>query len=336
VKVKAILFILLIFSVLSACGQPATEAPTAVPTDTPIPTPTFTPTPSSPLAILVIPADMEPETSALYQKTAYDLAQESGFRFQVRNSLTSLDLADATLKVVIALPPDPGIAALAASAPQVQFLAVDIPDLTAGGNVSVLAHEAQVEIPAFLAGYVAAMITEEYHIGMIIPGGNTDAQRAFNAFNNGMTFYCGLCRTFYLTPYGYPQYIEIPPDEDPGRYGGYANVLINDRSVYTLYIYPDLATEEFLSFVGTTGAMIIGNSMPDPRPGGWVMTIRPDTIKAIQSAWPSLIAGQGGINVQSPLGIADVDPALLTPGRQRLAQETLDGLLAGRISTANP
>jgi hypothetical protein len=193
-----------------------------------------------------------------------------------------------------------------------------------------------VEIPAFLAGYVAAMITEEYHIGMIIPGGNTDAQRAFNAFNNGMTFYCGLCRTFYLTPYGYPQYIEIPPDEDPGRYGGYANVLINDRSVYTLYIYPDLATEEFLSFVGTTGAMIIGNSMPDPRPGGWVMTIRPDTIKAIQSAWPGLIAGQGGINVQSPLGIADVDPALLTPGRQRLAQETLDGLLAGRISTANP
>jgi hypothetical protein len=246
------------------------------------------------------------------------------------------DLTDPMLKMVIALPPDPGIAAMAANAPNVQFLAVNISDLTAGGNLSVLANSGQVEIPAFLAGYVAAMITDEYHIGMVIPQGNADAQRAFNAFSNGMKYYCGLCRTFYLTPYNYPQYIEIPADEDPARYGGYANVLINDRKVYTLYIYPELANDEFLSFVGTTGAMLIGTEMPEPRPGGWVMTIQPDIIKAIQSAWPNLIAGQGGINVQSPLGLADVDPALLSPGRERLAQETLDKLLAGQISTSSP
>ena len=46
----------------------------------------------------------------------------------------------------------------------------------------------------------------------------------------------------------------------------------------------------------------------------------PDTIKAIQNSWPNLIAGQGGINVQSPLGIADVDPTLLSPGKERLVQ----------------
>ena len=66
------------------------------------------------------------------------------------------------------------------------------------------------------------------------------------------------------------------------------------------------------------------------------MTIRPDTIKAIQSAWPNLIAGQGGVNVQSPLGIADVDGTILTPGKLRLAQETLDALLAGRILPTSP
>ncbi len=55
--------------------------------------------------------------------------------------------------------------------------------------------------------------------------------------------------------------------------------------------------------------MLIGTSMPETRPGGWVMTIRPDTIKAIQTAWPNLIAGQGGQNVQSPLGIAEVTQA---------------------------
>lgn len=337
VRLKPVLFLLVLFFLLSACGRSnATEAPTAIPTDTPFPTPTFTPAPTTPLAILVVPADMDQAASALYQKTVYDLAQGSGFRFQVRNILMLEDLADPLLKVVIALPPDPGIASLAPTAPGVQFLAVNIPNITAGGNVSVLAPDSQVETPAFLAGYVAAMITDEYHIGMIIPQGNADAQRAFNAFANGMRFYCGLCRTFYLPLYPYPQYIEIPPDEDPSRYGGYANVLINDRRVYTLFIYPDLANDEFLSYLGTTGAMIIGTKMPQPRPGGWVMTIQPDTIKAIQSAWPNLVAGQGGINVQSPLGITDVDPSLLSPGRQRLAQETLDKLLAGQILPGSP
>jgi hypothetical protein len=339
VRAKHFFFAILIVVILSACSRAsATEiaGPTVVPSHTPPPTATIIPTPSTPLAILVLPTDMDQVNSDLYQKTVYDLAQQSGFRFQVRNTLTPTDLADPTLKVVIVLPPDPGVAALAPSAPGVQFLAVNIPNLVAGGNLSVLAGDSQVELPAFMAGYVAAMISDEYHIGMVIPQDDVDAQRAFNAFKNGMTYYCGLCRTFYISTIGYPTYVEIPANEDPARYGGYANVLINDRKVYALYIYPSLANDEFISYVGTQGVMLFGTSMPEPRPGGWVMTVRPDTIKAIQTAWPSLVAGQGGINVQSPLGIADVDPGLLSPGRLRLAQETLESLLAGRILTSDP
>ena len=336
-RTKYVLFMLLIVANLSACGRStATEAPTVIPTDTPIPTPTFTQAPTTFLAMLIIPTDMEQATSDLYQKTVYELAQSSGYRFQVRNTLTAEDVADPMLKVVIALPPDPGIATLAPTAPHVQFLAVNIPNLTAGGNVSVLSPDSQMDIPAFLAGYTAAMLTDEYHIGMVIPQGDPAAQQAYNAFANGMAYYCGLCRRFYITPYDYPQYIEIPADESVDRYGGYANVLLNDRKVYTLFIYPDIADDEFVSYVGTTGAMLIGTKMPDPRPGGWIMTIQPDTIKAIQSSWLKLVAGEGGINVQSPLGIADIDPTLLTPGKERLVQETLDGLLAGRILPQRP
>ncbi len=40
------------------------------------PTPIATPT--VPLAILVLPADLDAEASNLYQKTVYDLAQECG------------------------------------------------------------------------------------------------------------------------------------------------------------------------------------------------------------------------------------------------------------------
>jgi len=338
VRVKSVLATLLIPVFLGACSRSATEIPlpTAVPTHTVVPSPTLIPTASTPLAILVIPTDMEQVASDLYQKTVYDLAQASGYRFQVRNALSAADLTDPTLKVVIALPPDPGVGNLAPTAPGVQFLAVNIPNLSAGGNLSVLAPDSQVDLPSFLAGYIAAMITEEYHVGMLIPQGDADALRAFDAFKNGMTYYCGLCNTFYFTQVSYPTYLEIPANEDPSRYGGYANVLLNDRDVDTLYIYPSLANDEFLSYVGTTGALLIGTHAPDPRPGGWVATIEPDTIKAIQLAWPRLIAGEGGLSVQSPLGLGDVDPTLLTPGKLRLAQETLDALLAGRISTASP
>jgi hypothetical protein len=294
VRLKFALFLMLVALLLNACGQKATEVPpTGIPTNTPIPLPTFTPTPSTPLVILVLPADMDPTASSLYQTTVYNLAQQSGFRFQVRNSLIPLDLADPTLKVVVALPPDPGIAALAPSAPQAQFLAVNIPNIAPGGNVSVLSPTTQVEIPAFLAGYTAAMLIDDYRIGMIVPKDNPNAQKE-------------------------------------ASYGAYANYLI-DRKVEAIYVYPDLAKPDLLTYIGTIGALQIGISTPNPMPAGWIMTVQPDVIKAIELAWPNLAAGQGGVTVQSPLGLTDIDPALLSTGKQRLVKQVLEGLLAGRI-----
>ena len=338
-RVKQILILMLIMALLAACAgnnSGEVQPPTVIPSQTPPPTATTIPTLSTPLALLILPVDMDKATSDLYQKTVYDLAFASGFRFQVRNGITPEDLADPNLKVVIALPPDPGVVNYAATVPNVQFLAVNIPNVTAGGNVSVLAPNTQVELPAFLAGYTLAMLIEEYHIGMVIPQGDVDAQRAFIAFSNGMKYYCGLCQTIYLSLIGYPTYIEIPSTEDPSKYGSYANVLINDRDVDGLYIYPSLASDDFLSYVGTQGVYLTGVNSPEPRPGGWVMTITPDTIKAIQAAWPQLIAGQGGQNVQSPLGIADVDPGILTEGKLRLVNQVLDDLINGRILPSNP
>lgn len=325
--------ILLIVSalLLTACGANTPVATnTPVPADTPIIPPTLTATATVPLAILVVPADLDPAISNLYQKTVYDLAQASGLRFQVRNTLTAADL-EPGLQIVVALPPDPGIMALAATAPQVQFLAINIPGIAPGGNVSVLGGNSQSELAAFLAGYTAALVTDDYRIGMMIPKDNADAIRALNAYANGRTFYCGTCRAFYYLPWDFPQYIEIPPDQDKDTYDSFADILMLQKKVRTIYLYPDIAIPELYNYIGTTGVYMIGTVSPDPRPAGWVMTIAPDVIKAIQNAWPQLLAGQGGITVQSPLGLSDVDPNLLSPGKQRLVQQVLDDLQAGRI-----
>jgi len=317
---------------LGACGggEPTATA-TPVPTDTPIIPPTTTPPPVTPLAVLVLPADMDPETSNLYQKTVYDLTQVSGFRFQVRNALTPADL-EPGLQVVIALPPDPGIAALAAAAPQVQFLTINIPDIAPGGNVSVVGSNMQSDIAAFLAGYTAAMLTDDYRIGMLLPKDNADALRALNAYNAGMRFYCGICRQLFFYNWTYPQFVEIPAGEDVTHYNAFADILILQYKVGTIYLYPDIVTSDLETYIGTTGVYMIGTITPEQRPAGWVMTIQPDVIKAIQSAWPGLISGQGGITVQSPLGLADVDPGILSPGKQRLVEQILHDLQAGLIS----
>jgi len=62
------------------------------------------------------------------------------------------------------------------------------------------------------------------------------------------------------------------------------------------------------------------------------MTIQPDIIKAIQNAWPDLASGKGGLTVQSPLGLSDIDPSLLSPGKQRDVEQKLSDLQAGLIS----
>jgi hypothetical protein len=224
------------------------------------------------------------------------------------------------------------MAALAAAAPQAQFLAINIPDLTAGANLSVLSNKNDADNAAFLAGYTAAMLTDDYHVGMLIPKDNPEAQRALQAFTNGMAFYCGLCRPFYFVNYDYPQYIEIPADEKEAAYGAYADYLIIQRSVDTIYVYRDVATPDLLTYIGTTGTMSITDSSPSPRPASFIMSMQPDVIQAIQAAWPNLITGQGGGNVQSPLGLTDIDETLLTPGKQRLVEQVLQGLLDGSIT----
>jgi hypothetical protein len=333
VRFRTILSFILTLLLVTACGNqaepPATTAPLA--TETSISAPVLTSTAGTPLAVLVLPPDLDPDTSNLYQKTVYDLTQQAGYRFQVLNSLTPADL-DPGLKVVIAVSADPGIAQLAAAAPQAQFLAINIPDITPAGNISVLANSTQTDLAAFLAGYTAAMTTDDYRIGMMMPKDNADAIGALNAYAKGMTYYCGTCQPVYFYNWKYPQYIEIPSTEDINNYDAYADILMSQYKVGNIFLYPDIYTQDLATYIGTTGTSMIGTITPEQRPAGWMMTIQPDVIKAIQNAWPQLTSGQGGLTIQSPLGLADIDPDLLSEGKQRLIEQTLEQLQAGKIA----
>jgi hypothetical protein len=332
-----LIFLLLACLLLNACAGTAT--PTAVlATPTPTSNPTAIPTAVMPLAILVLPADMPQNDKDSYQKLVYDLTQADGMRFQLLNKLTSDDLAlsGPALKVVVALPPDPGLAALAAAAPDVQFLAVGIPDLPAEPNLSSIGGTGlPVDQQAFLAGYIAGMVAPEWKVGILYqkdpPGGTT----ARDAFTNGFTFYCGYCRNpLFPGPVGiYPVTVPIPTDAKPGEYTAYADLLVRNV-VKVAYIYPEVATPELLSYMAQTKMLLIGQTLTseDVRPN-WVVSIQPDIVSAIKNIFPELVAGHGGKVVPTPLFLADVNPDLLSAGKLRLAQDVLTGLQNGTIGT---
>lgn len=335
------IFLLLIF-LLTSCGSPtptATANPDASPAPSATPQPTEGPTPTlpAPLVVLVLPAETDAERSKLYQTTVYNLAQSAGYRFQVLNQFTNDDLAlTRNLKMVIALPPDPGIAGLAASAPDVQFLTIGIDGIKAGGNISVLGgNSLAIDKVAFMAGYIGAMITDDYHTGVILRKGSPDADRIRNSFRAGQIYFCGICNP-YAGPFNeYPLSMEIPEDAKPNEYTAYADLLIRDK-VDTIFFQPGMDTPELLEYLPTVGELMIGTRSPVKLPSVWVVTLQSDYLAALQTAWPDLVAGKGGQEFAAPLAFTDVNPDLFTPGKQLNAQKVLDDVLAGLISTDIP
>ena len=334
------LILLISILLLAACnpaGQgTATTPATGLSPENPTPSSTSE---SSPLAILVIPSSVSQEVSELYQTTVYDLTQDSGYRFQTRSFLTIEDLqSEPGLEVVVMFAPDPGLAALASAAPDVQFLGVDIPGLVAAGNISTIGGAGDTDTQrAFMAGYMAAVLSPDYRVGLITQD-TTEAQAAIQAFANGRQYYCGLCRpSFPPWDYEYPVHPQIPAVVPAAQYAAYSDYLF-DRLVDVTYVDPSVATAELLDYMARRGMNIIGERMLfEDLSTNWIASIQPDVIPAIQALWPGLVAGEGARSMGVPLRLVDVNPDLLSQGRQNLVEEVLEDLQQGLISTGvNP
>lgn len=333
--VRQLTALLLLILTLAACAAPSAETPPAPPTATlPPAAPTLTPTPVTPLVILVVPSDMNAEESALYQSTVYDLAQPGGYRFQVRNTLSAADMQEPGLEIVVVLPPDPGIAALAAAAPNVRVLAVNIGGLSAEGNLSVVNSADRPDVTAFLAGYIATLLSEDWRIGLMLPKDTPETAISRQAFANGRVFYCGLCRSGFAPFYDYPITVEVPADAKPAELPAYGDVFRRYQAD-VVYVHAAVQTDELLMAMALNGLALIGTHTPtDPTAlQNWIATIQPDYIEAIKRAWPDLVAGTTGIDYPSPLTLTNINANLLTPGKQRLATQMLSDLLEGFVDT---
>jgi hypothetical protein len=336
------LFLVLISNILVACNTPPdgtletlTPDITEIPTDTLTPTdlPTQTATTQPPLVVLV--ASPQSNTAQLdsLQATLSELSNAAGLRFQIRSSLTTEDLTP-DIQLVVIMAPDPGVAALAASAPETQFVAVDILGLEAAGNLSVIGPEgATPDQLGFLVGYLAAVITTDWRVGTINTNDSPAGIGSRNGFLNGVVYFCGLCNPAYPPYNDYPLYVELYSAASSNEWQLAAD-MIRDNAVETVFVSRGADGDELLSYLAESGINIIGNTPPpEGTRSNWIATVYPDPSPAMAQLWPELLSGNGGFRLPMDILISDINISLFSPGRQRLVDQVRLDLYHGYIDT---
>jgi hypothetical protein len=315
----------------SAATSPELSAdPSATPKiETQVPTPII----AQRLVVLIAAPGADPALTEQLSLTLSELAAVAGLYFELRPSFT-LDDSTAEIKLLVALPPDPGLAALAQSSPATQFLGITIPGLEPGTNLNVIHdQEARPDMVGFLAGYLAAVATPEWRVGVISSSDTSQGVEQRQGFINGAVFFCGLCRQTYPPFNTYPMYAEAPAGASPPEWLALADTLI-DSAVGSAYIAPGIGDESLIEYLTAAGINIISTTTPLPGfEEYWIASITADFSAAIRSIWPNLMADQGDLVLSAPLTITHINPDLFSPGRQRLVEKMLDELSDGFIDT---
>ena len=316
---------------LTPSAQSAVATSTA-PQDAP-PTTTPTPTPQPALAVLLAPPGSDSALAERMFKILQPNLEQAGLRWELRPALDAAGL-DADLRLVVVLPPDPGLAALAAAAPQAQFLAVGIPGLQPAANISLVGSQgARPDQQGFIAGVIAAAITPDWRVGVLGPGDSPAARAARQGFLNGAIYFCGLCLPYHGPTVDYPVFLDLPAGAGPAEIQAAVQGL-KDLAVQTVYIVPGSLGSDLTGALAQAGVNVLGAGTPPPELAQqWVASVDSDPLPAILDLLPALLAGQGEQSLEMSLSMTNANQDLFSQGRQERVQEILADLLAGFIDT---
>ncbi len=328
---------------LSACGAAIpsqnatlTPSPSLVPTVTLPPTITPTATLQPPVAVLLAVAGADQAQVSQLQAALNDVVTSAGLRWQVRQELAVADLG-SEIRLVVAVPPGTGLAELVAAAPETQFLAVGISGLDPAPNLTTLAStEARPDQQGFIAGVIAAMLSDDWRVGAISLSDTVAGRAARTGFLNGAVYFCGLCRPAHPPFYEYPLYIELPSTATTAEWQEAANFML-DHYAKTVFVYPGAGDDSTLAILADSGVNIISSGDPPiSARTSWVVSLTSDPLPLIQRQVAGLLDGSlaGGQALTVPIEFTWANPAVFTPGKQRLAEQVLTDLQSGFINTS--
>ena len=286
-----IIFWFFVIAMLAACGsngdatsQPPTETAAVLPTNTPVPT---EPEPAA-LGVVVLVAPPEGDAAKIQE-----LEQQVGAAVMGRGLVLEKraeinpQTAPENLVMVAAAADFVGLAEMADAMPDVKFVvagasaATPKPNLTAiGGGDDDLSL-----IQAFMAGYIAAVQSEEYRVG-IISVNDATGQEYRDAFLNGAIYFCGNCATLYPPFEVYPAYESVAPGADQTALENAARALIA-KGVNMILVAPSLQNAGFYQILAQNGVRLIGTDAP---PAG------------LESSWVASVLITSGVSLEAAIG----------------------------------
>jgi len=227
--------------------DPAESEALATPTEQPVPTATSLP----PLVILLRPQESDPELGTQVQSLLETTTSQKGYRLEIRSSLAPEELTP-DIVLVTALAPAP-VSELAAVSSETRFLAVGYNDLPSAENINGLSIQAlSPDRQGFMAGYMAAVISSDWRVGIISASDTSAGVEARQGFLMGAEYFCGLCRNVYppyRDPNGsileYPTFVELPAASQSQDWLGVVQTMTS-RSVEVVYVAPGAGDQVML------------------------------------------------------------------------------------------
>lgn len=324
---------------LAACAPetPVIETPTDEPeiaTDVPaMPEPTDTPfvAVASPTVLLVSSSDADPFARSQIQRTLESLAADSSLSLVVLEEL-SPETITPEVQVVVGVGANLDLTAFAQNSPEVTFVGVDNPNVTVLENLSVIGATAdELRQKAFMAGYLSALISDDYKIAALIASDSGSSDLVAESYVVGGRFLCGICKPLYPPYNPFPQW-EVLSSEFADA--GFEPTIdyFNNIAVEVLYVQGELASPELLAYLAALDMKVISDQTPDVVPNNWVGTIITDPAPALETLWPNILAGTAGLQISAAITLRDSENDLISEGRYRLFEEMVTDLQAGLVS----
>jgi hypothetical protein len=276
------------------------------------PTPTSTTAP--PKLVLWAGPEVDQALFAMIQPVAAQYAADSGFVFEHRQSLTA-EMGQMNLRVVVVLPPAPGLDTLLLNLPETRFVAVGINGLPQTANLTVInAGGKQATFQGFTAGYIAAMQTKEWRVG-IISRADEAGRLYLESFLNGVIYFCGFCNPIYPPYWEYPLYYEVESGANEIIWQKAADDLIG-QGVTTFHVAPGVGDERLISYLAERGVLMVGTSAPpEGAMGNWIASVELDILTSFREAMDVAVGGGVMGQVITPLKITNVNLNNFSQGR---------------------
>lgn len=321
--------------ILSACTKQQPVLDTPLPMETSVtesPTETAAPTQTIPArVILVAPQGTDPLLLSDIQDLLSPLSRDAGLVFVTQELLTNEPWKEP-VSIVVAMDGVPNLMELVNSHPDVQFLSLFDPGLLQAPNLSTISITAEdLQKQAFTAGYLAAVVTPNYRVGVLATGDDLGLI-ASDSFFIGAQYFCGLCNSRFGPIEYYPKLAIVSDPTSAPSWQAAVDLLLS-RAVTTVYVQSEVINPDLVNYLFENNVRVISPvSIPElTADENWLATLSFDPLPGIQMLFSDLVSGKGGLSAASRIVLIDTDSGSISEGRMALIQKTLDELLNGYI-----